>query len=275
MTAIEEYLSVLSLERVGDGQYRGTNLDLGSPVVLGGQLLGQAVVAGLADQEGKTVKTIHTVFARGASPDAPVEIAVDRMHSGRSIASSTVTMSQGDRLCARSIVLLSADEPDVIRHADKPKSASSPEGAGTTRGSGAWEITVVGDVDLNDPDGVGPPELDVWTRFVGAPDDPATSQALLAFATDGFLIGTAMRPHHGVGQSQAHKTLSTGVLSHTLTFQEPFSAADWLLMSHWSPYAGRGRSYGRGEVFRTDGQLVASYVQDSMIRTRSGGPGAL
>ena len=83
---------------------------------------------------------------------------------------------------------------------------------------------MVGGVDISDPEAVGPAELDVWTRFVGAPDDPAISQALLAFATDGFLIGTAMRPHPGVGQAQAHRTLSTGVISHTLTFHEPVSA---------------------------------------------------
>ena len=52
----------------------------------------------------------------------------------------------------------------------------------------------MGDVDLSDPELVGPPELDAWVRFVDAPDDPATDQALVAYSTDGFLIGTAMRP---------------------------------------------------------------------------------
>ena len=120
-----------------------------------------------------------------------------------------------------------------------------------------------------------PPELDVWVRFVGAPDDAGTDQALVAYSTDGFLIGTAMRPHAGVGQAQAHKTLSTGVLSHTLTFHEPFPAAEWHLLAHWSTFAGHGRSYGRGDIFRADGQLAASFVQDAMIRARSGGAGAL
>ena len=147
------------------------------------------------------------------------------MHSGRSVASSTVTISQGDQLCTRSLVLLSAAEDDVIRHADRPSLPSSPEDDdGAVRGEGAWEICVVGGVDLNDPEQVGPPELDVWVRFVGAPDEAGTDQALVAYSTDGFLIGTAMRPHAGVGQAQAHKTLSTGVLSHTLTFHEPFPA---------------------------------------------------
>ena len=138
--------------------------------------------------------------------------------------------------------------------------------AGAPRKPAAGRYACVGGVDINDPDAVGPAELDVWTRFAGAPDHPGTSQALLAYATDGFLIGTAMRPHAGVGQAQAHKTLSTGVLSHTITFHEPFSVADWLLLSHHSPYAGRGRSYGRADVFTEDGRFVASFVQDNMIR---------
>ena len=75
-----------------------------------------------------------------------------------------------------------------------------------------------------------------------------------------------MRPHAGVGQAQAHVTVSTGVVSHTLTFHEPAPAGAWLLLSHHSPYAGRGRCYGTANVFREDGAMVASYVQDGMIR---------
>ncbi len=75
-----------------------------------------------------------------------------------------------------------------------------------------------------------------------------------------------MRPHDGVGQAQAHVTLSTGVLSHTLTFHEPCTRASGCCSSHHSAHAGHGRSYGRANVFREDGTLVASFVQDAMIR---------
>jgi acyl-CoA thioesterase II len=150
---------------------------------------------------------------------------------------------------------------------------SNPDdGAADTHGDGAWQVRVVGGVDISDADAVGPPELDVWTRFVGAPDNASINQALVAFATDGFLIGAAMRPHRGVGQSQAHVTVDTGVISHTITFHEPCAASEWLLLSHHSPYAGCGRSYGRADVFRTDGQLVASFVQDAMIRAMPARP---
>ncbi len=267
---IDVLLRSLDLEPVGPGAFRASNVPFGGATVFGGQLMAQTVVAALAGQDAeaaKAVKTIHIVFARSAAADTPVEIAVEPMQSGRSFASSTVTISQGDRLCTRALVLLSADEPDLIRHGDPCTSTSTPEAS--TPGAhvpGAWEVRVADGVDVNDPDAVGPAELDVWTRFVGAPGDPATDQALLAFATDGFLIGTAMRPHAGVGQSQAHVTLTTGVVSHTLTFHEPCSAGDWMLIQNRSPYAGHGRAYGRADVFDRNRNLVASFVQDSMIR---------
>ncbi len=65
-----------------------------------------------------------------------------------------------------------------------------------------------------------------------------------------FLIGTAMRPHAGVGQAQAHVTLSTGVLSHTLTYHERCPAAEWHFLQQRSSFAGNGRSYGQGDIFR-------------------------
>jgi acyl-CoA thioesterase-2 len=276
MSTIDAFLEALTLEPVGEDRYRASNLPSPHGVVFGGQLLAQSIMAGLAGQDGKSVKTIHTVFARGASHEAPLEIAVERMHAGRSVASSTVTITQGDQICTRSLILLSAVEDDVIRHADARRSTASPDDvADHVRGEGAWEIGIVDDVDISDPELVGPPDLDVWVRFAGAPDDPATDQALVAYSTDGFLIGTAMRPHPGVGQAQAHRTLSTGVLSHTLTYHERCPAAEWHLLEQRSTYAGHGRSYGRGEIFRSDGELAASFVQDAMIRARSGSAGKL
>jgi acyl-CoA thioesterase II len=267
VVATDELLASLTLEPAGPNRFRASNVPAAHGVVFGGQLLAQAIIAGLNGHDAMTVKTVHTVFARSAQPDQPVDIVVDPMHAGRTFGSSTVSISQKERLCTRSIVLLSADDADLIRHADAPARSSTPDEAEPTgTEEGDWEIRVVDGVDISDPEAVGPAELDVWTRFVGAPDDPVISQALLAFATDGFLIGTAMRPHPGVGQAQAHRTLSTGVISHTLTFHEPVSAGQWMLLSHHSPYAGRGRSYGRADVFQGDGQLVASFVQDAMIR---------
>jgi acyl-CoA thioesterase II len=263
-----DLLDVLDLEPAGEGRFTARNFSTGTGgVVFGGQILAQVVVAGATADPAKEVKSVHTVFARGGDPRHPLEIDVDTMHAGRAMASATVTVRQGERLCARSLVLLSAAEPDLIRHAAAPPAVGGPEDAVPSGGEGSfWELRVVGGVDLSDPAAVGPAQLDVWSRFPGAEVTGVPGQALLAYATDGFLIGTAMRPHEGVGQSMAHVSISTSVLAHTITFHEPVDAGAWHLLAHESPYAGRGRSYGRADVFTEDGRLVASYVQDNMIR---------
>jgi acyl-CoA thioesterase II len=265
VVGIHALLGSLTLEPTGEHSFRAPNADEGHGVIFGGQLMGQSIVAALAGNDGKRVKTLHTVFARAGAPDQPVEITVDPVHSGRAFASTTVTIAQGERICTRAQVLLTADEPDFIRHADRGPELPAPAPAHGDE----WQVQIVDDVDISDPDLVGPPDLDVWTCFPGAPDDdPGIAQALLSYATDAFLIGTAMRPHEGVGQALAHRTISTGVISHTLTFHEPWSPSEWLLMAHHSPYAGHGRSYGYANAFRADGVLAASYVQDAMIRPR-------
>ena len=271
MTDVSDLVKVLDLEPVGAdgaGHFRAQNFVSGAGgVVFGGQLLAQSIVAASTVDPTKEVKSIHTVFARGGAPDVPLEIDVEAMHVGRALASATVTTRQGDRLCTRSLVLLSAVEPDLIRHGSAPPEVGSPEDAAPIRSEGEfWEIRVVGGVDLSDPDAVGPPELGAWVRFPGAEATAVIGQALLAYATDGFLIATAMRPHPGIGQSMAHVSISTSVLSHTLTFHEPVDAAQWHLLAHESPYAGRGRTYGRANIFTEDGRLVGSFVQDNMVR---------
>jgi acyl-CoA thioesterase II len=274
---IDVLLGALDLEPTGPGTHRAGNTASGHGTIFGGQLLAQTVVAARRAHEGKAVKTVQTIFARAGRLDAPVEITTEPIHDGRAFSSTTVSIRQGDRLCARSLVLLTVDEADFVRHADPaPATAAHPptgEGQVPHGEGGDWRIESVGGVDVSDPDLVGPPEHEVWTRFAGAPDDPVTDQALLAYATDAFLIGAAMRPHAGVGQAQAHVTVQTGVVSHTLTYHEPSRAADWLLLSQRSTYAGRGRAHGRGDVFRPDGTLVASYVQDAVLRPQEGNHG--
>jgi acyl-CoA thioesterase II len=164
-------------------------------------------------------------------------------------------------------VLLDAPDDDLITHQTELAAPMVPSDAEPSdHGSGYWEIRTVDGVDLLDADAVGPAVLDVWARFPGAPADATLSQALLAFATDGFLIGTAMRPHAGVGQSMAHRSIDTTVITHTLSFHRPVNAAEWMLLRHESALAGRGRSYGRAHVYSAGGELVASFVQENMIR---------
>jgi acyl-CoA thioesterase-2 len=243
-------------------------------VVFGGQLLAQMILASNEVATTKDVASLHTLFARSARLSSPIEIDVDVIHDGRTMGSHSVVVHQGDRVCAQGLILRRLDAPDLIRHQpempDVPGPDDSPDtGQGGLLAPGS-ELRVVGGVNTWDPNApVGPAELLVWVRLPagsGASESPAMAQALLAYGTDGFLIGTAMLPHEGIGQNMAHRNIGTGVVSHTLTFHEAVPTGEWMLMAHESPYAGRGASYGRGHVFGQDGRLVASFVQENMIR---------
>ena len=93
MVDVEDLVGALELETAGPDRYRARHVVAnGYGVVFGGQLLAQSLVAGLTGHEGKRAKTLHTIFARGALPEAPLDIAVDTMHAGRAFASTTVTI---------------------------------------------------------------------------------------------------------------------------------------------------------------------------------------
>jgi acyl-CoA thioesterase II len=261
-------LDSLALTQTGPSSYRGPSVPSDRPVVFGGQLMGQMIMAAAAAMPSKTVRSLHAIFARAGTVALPVDLDVDIMHTGRALGSLSVTARQGDRLLSRGLLLLDAGEPDLIRHSDPKPAVAGPDQAEPTKGGepGA-EVRIVGGVDLNTAEVTGPPELQVWARFSSAPADQAVHQALASWYTDPFLIASAMRPHEGIGQGMAHDSVSTGVITHTLSFHEPVDATKWLLMANRSIFAGHGRTYGMGQVFTEDGQQVASYVQDNMIRS--------
>ena len=271
MTSLSGLLQTFEFESLGDGHYRGVNAPEGPGVVFGGQLIAQSLLLAGRDHPGKLAKTVHTIFAR-ARPSSLPSTSTSRScraaePSGRAPSPSPRRGSSAPaRWCCSPLTRTTRSGTRRRR-----RTSWHPRRATPSFGTDDWEVAIVGGVDINDPAFVGPAELDVWTRFAGAPDDDALlAQALVAYTTDPFLIATAMLPHEGVGQSLAHVSFSTGVISHTLTFHEQVHADRWLLLAHDSPHAGHGRSYGRANVFQ-DGHLVASFVQDAMIRAMPGG----
>ena len=267
---LDRMLATLELTRGDDGRLRALPLADADKrqVVFGGELLGQAIVAAGDAMPDKQIKSVQTIFARGVRAGEPVDITVDVLHEGRNLGSASVTFSQGDRLCARALVLLDVLEPDLVRHQPEMPAVDAPDArAAGPHPLAAPETLVVGDVDVNDPSNVTPAELRLWVRFAGAPTGkPNLARALLAYATDGWLIATAMLPHEGVGQSMAHREISTGVVSHALVFHGDPDPQAWALIDHESVYAGSGRCYGRANVFTEDGSLVASFTQEALLR---------
>jgi acyl-CoA thioesterase-2 len=97
------------------------------------------------------------------------------------------------------------------------------------------------------------------------PDDPAIHRAVLAWLSDMTLLDTALVKHQ---RSVFDDDIQGASLDHALWFHRPFRADDWLLYAQDSPNATGGRGLARGNLFSRDGRLVASVVQEGLIRRR-------
>jgi acyl-CoA thioesterase-2 len=267
---VESALEALDLRRTGDLTFEASSVALGGGrPVFGGQLIGQVLMAGAAVQPDKHVRTVQVMFPRTGDAGRALTVTVEPIHLGRTMATVGVAVTQGERHVCRATVLLDSDEADVMRHGAPLPETGGPDAAtpAPDLAEGDSEVRLAGGVDLAAVAPAGPPELHAWIRWPSAPaGDRARNHALAAWYTDSLMIGAAMRPHAGIGMGMAHESLSTGVVTHALTFHEAFDAAGWHLVSNESSYAGGGRVHGTGRIHTADGRLVASFAQDAFVR---------
>lgn len=58
-------------------------------------------------------------------------------------------------------------------------------------------------------------------------------------------------------------------LDHALWFHRPFRWDDWVLYAQDSPSASGSRGFCRGSIYTRAGQLIASTVQEGLMRQRT------
>jgi acyl-CoA thioesterase len=263
---------LLQLEALESGRYRVHHPEHdpeGRNIVFSGQLLAQMIMAADRAVEGaKDTKSIHAIFSRAASYEAPLELEVDTIQNGRTWASHTVTAHQSGKRMSRAMVLMSVDEPDLMSHGPGMPEVPGPDDLDPDPGSLAYPGAETRTVP--DPAAValdGSPAEHLWLRIDASLESVAARQAVLAWSQPGNGIALAMRPHADVVDiREAHRTLSTGVIAHTCHFHERFDLREWLLVTQQATWAGRGRVHGSGSVFNAEGRLVATFEQDSMVK---------
>ncbi len=264
-----DLLDMLDVRPDGTGSYTAiAHGDHRRPVVEGSQMLGQAIVAAGRHYPGRRTVSAHMVFTRAADANLPLRFELEELSGGRTFASVEVTVSQGGRRCASGILLLDVVAPDVIRHAAPPPGVPGPyESEPCDMSVMGRDIRVVDGAYTDDPDAaVGPPVIDAWVRFREVPDDPYLHAGLLAQFTGHMSIAAALRPHAGIGQFAAHRTLSTAINAIGISLHGEVRADRWMLYRHESTFAGDGMTHSSCRVHDQDGHLLASFVVDAMVR---------
>ncbi|GAB5900902.1 acyl-CoA thioesterase [Mycolicibacterium mageritense] len=236
-------------------------------VVEGTQILAAAIVVAAKRFPEKSIRSAHAVFARAIVVGPPVEFDLDVVSEGRSTATAVIAASQNGKRCITVTVLADVPSADVIRHhLPRPDVAGPADANVSPMPMAGRELRLVDVVDVNSPDEVGPPELYAWLRYDPIPTRDDLAKALIAYFTGHLGISTTMRAHEGIGTAQAHLTVSTAPMTVTVSFHEPVRWDGWILYSHESTQVGAGMSYVRGAVHTEEGDLIASFSQDALIR---------
>ena len=280
---LADLLQLLTLERVEENIFRGESRDIGTPQVFGGQVLGQALVAASQTITDRLPHSLHAYFLRPGDVKASIVYEVDRARDGASFSSRRVVAIQHGRPIFNLAASFQKPEQGIEHQAMMPD-VPGPEGL-------ADRSDISADVQaklhekmrryltrkrpfmvrpLRQPDFLNPQKLEpvkhVWIKAVDAlPDDAVLHQALMAYVSDYELLGTATLPH---GVNYINNKIQMASLDHALWFHHPFRMDEWLLFSFDSPIASGARGLARNMVFTRDGKLVASSVQEGLIRVR-------
>jgi acyl-CoA thioesterase-2 len=258
-------LACLAVESAGEDRFSAPHIPMTYRRVFGGQLLAQCLVIASQSAPEKQVKSLHASFPREGDLALPIDYRVTRIHDGRSFAGRQIVGEQAGRAIVTASVSLHVLESGPEHAASMPDVAAPEVCPASDLVMIPWETRSVGGVDLAARD-VGPAQFAFWMRTPPLGDEPVVHQALLAHATDLTLIGTALRPHAGLGESDSPTRVQTAVTTHTLWLHAPFRIDDWLLVHQESPRMAGARAFGLGHVFTRAGLLVASFAQESLIR---------
>ncbi len=288
--AIEELLAILDLERIEENIFRGRSPQVGWQRVFGGLVVAQALVAAARTVEGRAPHSLHGYFLLPGDPAVPIVYEVDRIRDGKSFTTRRCNAIQH----GRAIFSLSASfqiEEFGLEHAVSMPKVPLPEslpsefemlqrfGAVMPEAIRRWfaqdrpiEVRPV-DLPRYMRHEASAPEQYVWLRASGPlPSDPAIHRAVLAYLSDMTLLDAVLGAH---GHSVFDSGLQVASLDHALWFHRPFRADAWLLYAQDSPTSCGARGFARGLLFTDDGRLVASVVQEGLIRPTPSGRGVL
>ncbi|WP_028116879.1 acyl-CoA thioesterase II [Ferrimonas senticii] len=280
---LDNLVSLLTLEQLDDGLYRGESQDLGFGHLFGGQVLGQALAAAQRTvPAGRMVHSYHSYFLRAGDLSLPVIYDVETLRDGGSFSARRVSAIQHGRPIFFMTASFQAEEPGLehqiaMPQVEAPEAFPSELELAAKMGDllpqsvrdqylkkQAIEIRVAESKTQRLTD--RSPTRNIWMRANGAlADDQSLHQFLLSYASDFNFLTTALKPH---GIEWLSGEVKAATIDHSMWFHRPVKFDDWLLFSIDSPSTSNARGLVRGQIFNRDGQLVASAVQEGLLRKR-------
>lgn len=293
-SALDDLLTLLDLEQLELKLFRGHSHAKGFSRVYGGQVMAQSLVAaqrtvspsdaeGEAAAEPRSMHSFHSYFLLAGDPKVPIVFEVERVRDGGSFTTRRVKAVQhGQAIFVMSVSFqrqeVSFDHQAPMPQVPDPEElpteeelrkellADMPDSLRSYLQRDRPIEMRIAEVDRYRHRSAGPPVQNVWMRAAGKlPDDPRIHQCVLAYASDFTLLDTALVPH---GKLLFDTDIQLASLDHAMWIHRPFRADEWLLYAQDSPSASGARGFSRGSLFTRDGRLIASTVQEGLMRRR-------
>jgi acyl-CoA thioesterase II len=277
---------ILDLEKIEVWTYRGFSWRPESTRVFGGQVAGQALAAaGRTVPDGRRVHSLHAYFLRPGDTGAPLLYTVEPVRDGRSFSTRRVLAVQHGEVVFSLSASFQAPEDGIAHQRPRPVAPRPEESAEAASvmaaadpATQAWYAMSRQQflVEMRFPEGLGQvatardepgpaPRQRIWVRS-GQPlsDDPLLHACAVTYVSDLLLLASAL-PLHGLVIGDPSIQLAS--VDHAVWFHAPFRADDWLLYEQRSSWAGAGRALCEGQLFDASGVLVASVMQEGLIRS--------
>ena len=281
---VSELLHVLDLERIERNIFRGLVPDEGRNRVFGGLVVAQALVAASRTVEDRAPHSLHAYFILPGDPSIPIVYEVERVRDGRSFTTRRCIAVQRGQTIFDLFASFQIEEAGLDHQATMPD-VPDPETLMSNQeikarfghllpaglkswflGENALEVRPC-DLARYDPSKPPSPTQNFWVKATGPlPDDPAIHRAILAYLSDLTLIDVTLAAH---GRTLFEPEFSVASLDHALWFHRPFRADEWLLYTQDSPNTSGARGLARGLLFDRAGRLVATVMQEGLIRMRA------
>ncbi len=280
--ALKKLLDLLFLEKIEEGIFRGQSEDLGLRQVFGGQVVGQAIYAAKQTvPTDRVVHSFHSYFLRPGDSSKPIIYDVETLRDGNSFSARRVSAIQNGKPIFYMTASFQSQE-DGFEHQNTMPDVPPPEGLMSETDIARKFAHLIPEkvrdkfighqpiemrpVKFHNPlqGSTAEPNRYIWFKANGEmPDDLRVHQYLLGYASDFNFLPTALQPH-GIGFLEPGVQIAT--IDHSMWFHRPFRLDDWLLYAVESTSASGARGFVRGQIYNREGVLVASTVQEGVIR---------
>ena len=276
---------LLALDAAGPGLWRTRHGDANlNGRSYGGQLLGQAMMAGLMDvPAGREPTMMQFLFLQGAMPQDAVELQVTALQEGKRFSSRHVRGRQDNGRLVLDAQVTCALPMESPTHG-KPSAApvdEHPEQLATLndvdpalmqgiRRLGGYSEDRKPSIEFRIPDPAqqyGSDTMDgrfrFWMRATGSlPDDTRVHAAAFAYLSDWWLNFSALGVHL---RDLGSRRLYISSLNHAIWLHRPLRVDQWLHVDSKSPASASGRGLSIGTVHDEEGRSVATLTQECLM----------